>query len=162
MPIVFHNSLFEITERPHDAEVKWRISGYAFVQSSEGKILMIRSKMNDTGRFQLPGGGTEILETMTESVVREVNEETGYRVRVAREQPLYFNDGGWYRNDRNEYYHIVYGVFLCDLVSDTQDVHVINTLGSNETFEVVWKDPNELTEENCFQRFWPLLKQYKK
>jgi ADP-ribose pyrophosphatase YjhB (NUDIX family) len=52
----------------------------AFVQDEQGRILMIRRTDNDL--YAIPGGGQEIGETITQTVVREVKEETGIDVEV--------------------------------------------------------------------------------
>jgi ADP-ribose pyrophosphatase YjhB (NUDIX family) len=46
---------------------------------SEGKILLVRENA-DQGRWTLPGGWADVNETPSESVVREVREESGYLV----------------------------------------------------------------------------------
>lgn len=53
----------------------------AFVQDDKGRILMIRRTDNDL--FSIPGGQQEVGETLSQSVVREVLEETGIAVEVA-------------------------------------------------------------------------------
>lgn len=52
----------------------------AFVQDEAGRVLLIRR--TDSGRYSIPGGGQEIGETISRTVVREVKEETGIDVEV--------------------------------------------------------------------------------
>jgi 8-oxo-dGTP pyrophosphatase MutT (NUDIX family) len=52
----------------------------AVVQDDEGRVLLIHRTDND--RWALPGGGTELGESVTQTVVREVREETGIDVEV--------------------------------------------------------------------------------
>lgn len=52
----------------------------AVVQDDEDRVLLIHRTDND--RWALPGGGTELGETVAETVVREVREETGIDVDV--------------------------------------------------------------------------------
>lgn len=52
----------------------------AIVQDGDGRILMIHKTDND--KWALPGGGHEIGESIADTVVREVKEETGYDVQV--------------------------------------------------------------------------------
>jgi ADP-ribose pyrophosphatase YjhB (NUDIX family) len=49
----------------------------------DGRILLVREAI-DHGRWTLPGGWAEVNQTPAESVVREVFEESGYRVRAAK------------------------------------------------------------------------------
>jgi ADP-ribose pyrophosphatase YjhB (NUDIX family) len=52
----------------------------AFVQDASGRLLMIRRTDNDL--YAIPGGAQEIGETIAQTVVREVREETGITVNV--------------------------------------------------------------------------------
>ena len=53
------------------------------VFDAEGRILLVREAA-DEGRWSLPGGWVDVNQTPAESVVREVAEESGYRVRVRK------------------------------------------------------------------------------
>lgn len=46
----------------------------------KNEVLLVRHKSQGPPYFLLPGGGVNYLETAAEAVVREVWEETGYRV----------------------------------------------------------------------------------
>jgi ADP-ribose pyrophosphatase YjhB (NUDIX family) len=52
----------------------------AVVEDQQGRILLIHKTDNDL--WALPGGGHDIGESIRETVVREVKEETGYDVEV--------------------------------------------------------------------------------
>jgi len=52
----------------------------AVVEDSDGRILLIHK--TDNNLWALPGGGHDIGETIADTVVREVREETGYDVEV--------------------------------------------------------------------------------
>ena len=60
------------------ATPKLGVRGAVF--DSEGRILLVREAI-DEGRWTLPGGWAEVNQTPAESVIREVFEESGYRVR---------------------------------------------------------------------------------
>lgn len=51
-----------------------------FVQDEESRVLMIQR--SDNGLWSLPGGVMEIGETLGQCAEREVEEETGYQVKV--------------------------------------------------------------------------------
>ncbi len=53
----------------------------AFILDAAGRLLMIRRTDNDL--YAIPGGAQEIGETISQTVVREVTEETGILVEVA-------------------------------------------------------------------------------
>ena len=61
----------------------------AVVQDAEGRVLLIHKTDNDL--WALPGGGHEIGESISDTVVREVKEETGYDVEVERISGIYTN-----------------------------------------------------------------------
>ena len=52
----------------------------AVVTDSRGRILLQRRA--DSGNWALPGGAMEMDESLADSVVREVREETGYDIEV--------------------------------------------------------------------------------
>lgn len=63
----------------------------ATVQDDEGRVLLIHK--TDNNLWALPGGGHELGESIADSVVREVKEETGYDVEVTRITGTYTNPG---------------------------------------------------------------------
>jgi len=77
--------LGNVHEKPAGVVPQWRISAYALIER-RGLHLFIKQMHND--RWELPGGGIEITESLEEGIVREVYEETGYRVCVEA-QPIY-------------------------------------------------------------------------
>ncbi|WP_410618806.1 NUDIX domain-containing protein [Amycolatopsis sp. cmx-8-4] len=54
----------------------------AVVRDGQGRVLLIHKI--DNNRWALPGGGHDVGERITETVVREVREETGLAVEVLR------------------------------------------------------------------------------
>lgn len=63
----------------------------AIVRDDEGRVLLIHKTDNDL--WALPGGGHEIGESITDTVAREVKEETGYDVEVTGLSGTYTNPG---------------------------------------------------------------------
>ena len=61
----------------------------AFVLDEDNQLLMIRR--TDNGYYALPGGRHELGETMTQTVVRETQEETGMIVEVTSLVGIYSN-----------------------------------------------------------------------
>ncbi|WP_431771918.1 NUDIX hydrolase [Streptomyces cucumeris] len=59
----------------------------AVVQDEDGRLLLIHKTDND--RWALPGGGHDIGETVSDTVIREVAEETGITVEVDNIVGLY-------------------------------------------------------------------------
>lgn len=63
------------------ATPKLGVRGAVF--DAAGRILLVREAA-DAGRWSLPGGWVDVNQTPAESVVREVAEESGYRVRIRK------------------------------------------------------------------------------
>ena len=61
----------------------------AFVTDDRDRLLMIRRTDNDL--YALPGGRHELGETMTETAIRETDEETGLRIEVTSLVGIYSN-----------------------------------------------------------------------
>ncbi len=61
----------------------------AIVPNEYGDLLMVHKTDNDL--WALPGGGMDLGESMAETVVREVEEETGIRVEVIGIVGIYTN-----------------------------------------------------------------------
>ncbi|GHH36800.1 NUDIX hydrolase [Lentzea cavernae] len=61
----------------------------AIVRDEAGHLLMIRR--TDNNKYALPGGGQDIGETLSQAVIREVEEETGVQVEVTGLVGLYSN-----------------------------------------------------------------------
>ncbi|GAA3843104.1 NUDIX hydrolase [Amycolatopsis tucumanensis] len=61
----------------------------AFTVNERGELLMIRRTDNDL--YALPGGNLELGETLSQALVREVQEETGVDVEVVELIGVYSN-----------------------------------------------------------------------
>jgi len=111
----------------------------AIVLGPEGLLLHRRS---DNGRWGLPGGSVEFGEPVTEAIVREVLEETGYEVEPIRlvgvysrpdlEQIVTYADGN--------VIHYVSSSFECRVIGGEARTCA-------ESLEVAWFDPEHLPED---------------
>jgi ADP-ribose pyrophosphatase YjhB (NUDIX family) len=78
------------------------------------RVLLVRER--EDGGWSLPGGWADIGETPAEAAVREVYEESGYRVRAVRLISAYDRD----RHDHPPIpYHVYKLVFLCETLDET-------------------------------------------
>ena len=111
----------------------------AFVQDETGRLLLNRHTDNDL--YAIPGGALELGETLTQTVQREVMEETGIAVEVTDLIGVYsdpdhvieFTDG----EVRQEF-------SICFRADATGG----DLRTSNESKEVLWVAPSDLDELN--------------
>lgn len=61
-----------------------RLAGYALVRDERGRVLLSRWVGPDGPQWSIPGGGIEYGESIEQGTVREVLEESGYRVELGR------------------------------------------------------------------------------
>jgi 8-oxo-dGTP pyrophosphatase MutT (NUDIX family) len=111
----------------------------AFVRDETGRLLLIRRTDNDL--YAIPGGALELGETLTQTVQREVMEETGIAVKVTGligiysdpEHVIEFTDG----EVRQEF-------SICFRADPTGG----DLRTSDESKEVLWVAPPELAALN--------------
>lgn len=107
----------------------------AIIQDNQGRVLMIHKTDND--KWALPGGGHEIGESIAESVVREVKEETGYDVEVETLTGTYTNPKHVMAYDDGEVRQQFSLAFKARLSGGSART-------SSESSEVCWLTPDEI------------------
>jgi len=122
-------------ELPKGRIYTWRPSAYAYVVQND-RTLLIRAKQH--GRWELPGGGINLNESILTGLEREVFEETGYRIKTRNAEPYYIFDDFFYALDIDKYWHTLCMFFNAKLVSDEQ-------ISNNIDFEKEVKDIAWLT-----------------
>ena len=128
-----------------DAGELWRIvtaeTGYATpkvdvraaVFDDRNRILLIRERSD--GLWTLPGGWSDVLESPSEAVVREVREEAGVVVEVVKLAAVL--DRERQGNKPPLPFHVYQLFFICRRIADGVPLPA-------ETLDVKWFDPNEL------------------
>lgn len=111
----------------------------AIVINAEGKILLERRR--DNARWGLPSGVMEIGESISETVVREVKEETGLDVRVDYIVGIYTNPHHVIAFSDGEVRQQFSLCFACTLLGGEIQV-------SSESFEVGFFSPEEIEQLN--------------
>lgn len=109
----------------------------AVVEDDRGRILLIHK--TDNNLWALPGGGHEIGETIADTVMREVKEETGYDVEVVRLVGTYTNAGHVMAYDDGEVRQQFSICFGARLVGGTART-------SSESKEVAWVEVERLPQ----------------
>jgi ADP-ribose pyrophosphatase YjhB (NUDIX family) len=111
----------------------------AIVSNAEGKILLERR--SDNARWGLPSGVMEIGERISETVVREVKEETGLDVRVDYIVGIYTNPHHVIAFSDGEVRQQFSLCFACTLLGGEIQV-------SSESLEVGFFSPEEIEQLN--------------
>lgn len=107
----------------------------AIVRDEQGRVLMIHKTDND--RWALPGGGHEPGESITDTVVREVKEETGYDVEVETITGTYTNPRHVMAYDDGEVRQQFSIAFRARLIGGERRT-------SSESDEVEWLTPEQI------------------
>ena len=101
--------LLEVETGPATPKVDVR----AAVFRNDSGILLVKEP--DDGGWSLPGGWADVGESASEGAVREVREESGYRVRAVRLISAYDRDR---QGHPPIPYHVYKLVFLCEILDD--------------------------------------------
>ncbi len=107
----------------------------AAVRDDQGRVLLIHKTDNDL--WALPGGGHEVGESIADTVVREVKEETGFDVEVDRLVGTYTNPGHVMAYDDGEVRQQFSIAFTARLIGGQAQT-------SRESKRVEWVDPSEV------------------
>jgi ADP-ribose pyrophosphatase YjhB (NUDIX family) len=109
----------------------------AAVRDDQGRLLMIHRTDNDL--WALPGGGHDIGESIADTVVREVREETGINVEVTRLVGIYTNPHHVMAYDDGEVRQQFSICFTARPLGGELTT-------SSESREVAWVDPADLDQ----------------
>jgi 8-oxo-dGTP pyrophosphatase MutT (NUDIX family) len=111
------------------AEVRQRVAAYAWVLSSRGVLAAEYHRNISGGRFTLPGGGIDPGEEPTETVHREVMEETSQKIILGDLIGLHTTRRLGKRNGALEDFHAVRLIYRAECPEPTDPV-VIDVGGS--------------------------------
>lgn len=103
-----------------------------------GAVLLNRCRREDDSvYYDLPGGGQKPYESMEQTLLREVKEETGYEIRVERFVGLTeeINTNAELREKYPEYTHRILHIFTANLVGEKKDISTEKDLHMEES---VW------------------------
>jgi 8-oxo-dGTP diphosphatase len=138
---------YDVHGAKHQRELKnfkFRASAYG-VLIKDGKVLFKRQQ--SVKKFDLPGGGIEIGETIPEGLVREFKEETGLTVKIGR---LLFVDESFFTHNGEDAHGIL--IFY--------EVKMISgTLATNQddSAEVKYLDISSLNHNNVHRSCWNMI-----
>jgi len=101
----------------------------------DGKILLVKERSD--GKWSLPGGWADVTESPSESVEREVWEESGFHVKAKRLAAVYDRDK--HPHKPLMHYHIYKLFFICEITGG-------QAATSSETEQVAFFEENDLPE----------------
>ena len=134
-------------------EIKLFTATKAFIVYS-GNVLLLKESTKyidgaNAGRFDVVGGRVKPGQRFDESLMREIQEETGLSVKIGR--PFFVNE--WRPVVRWEQWQIVGTFFECVASSD-------KVVLSDDHSEYVWIDPKEYQKYNIIDNLIPAFASY--
>ena len=102
-----------------------RLAAVGAVFDPAGRILL--TKRADNGLWCLPGGGLDSGESLAETCLREIREETGLSVEIVRLVGLYSNPHTIVVYKDGNSWQVVRAFFLCRLISGELTLDAENT-----------------------------------
>lgn len=109
---------------------------------NESSILVKKKWGQDTGRLVFPGGHVEEGESLRDSIIREIKEETG--LTISNPRPCGYKD--WIQEDGTRYIVLLYKT----------NQYSGEILASDEG-RVFWLDRNDITDANLIWNMRELL-----
>lgn len=140
-------------ELPPGEQVQWRLAAYALVQSSSNEVLLV-TQQHDKIRKMLPGGEVELTESIEDGLRRECYEETGYKIQIDSQVPIFVGESHFYFNG---FFHCINMVFQSSLKSNDQNTAMINSIEPNEIESVDWIPLADISEQNCHHIIYPAI-----
>ena len=100
-------------------------------------------------RLDLPGGSQQLGEGLTETLIREVMEETGFTVRSYSNPRIY--DVFVREELTNVIVHHVMALYDVEMNEEAPQVNISEAVsdGANDSLGYVWMDIQKITEENA-------------
>ena len=100
-------------------------------------------------RYDLPGGSQQLGEGLTETLIREVLEETGFTVRSYSNPRIY--DVFVREELKNFMVHHVMVLYDIEINDKAPQVNISEAVsdGANDSLGYVWMDIQKITEENA-------------
>ena len=130
-------------------EIKNHFGVYA-VCYKHGYLLCIQKTAGPyKNRLDLPGGSQQLGEGLTETLIREVMEETGFTVRSYSNPRIY--DVFVREELKNFMVHHVMTLYDVEMNESAPQVTISEAVsdGANDSLGYIWMNIQEITEENA-------------
>jgi len=134
-------------------EIKLFAATKAFIVH-EGKVLLLKESTKyadgtNAKKFDVVGGRVTPGQRFDESLIREIQEETGLIVKIGR--PFFVNE--WRPTVRGEQWQIIATFFEC--FTNSNEVKL-----SEDHEEYVWINPKEYKKYNLIENLIPAFESY--
>lgn len=134
-------------------ETDWSVKKAGTICTLRAAALIIKdnkflaAKSSDFDCYYTVGGGIKVNETSEEAVIREVYEETGYRLKIER---LAFVQERFLEVDKQPYHEIAFFY----LMKDSDDINISNNSFTDQQKETLhWLPLNDLSSINIIPEF---------
>lgn len=134
-------------------ETDWSIISSEIICTLRAAALIIKNnkflaaKSMDYDCYYTVGGGININESSEEAVVREVYEETGYRLEIER---LAFVQERFLKVDKRQYHEVVFFY----LMQNSFDMNILDNSFTDQKKETLhWLPLNDLNKINLVPKF---------
>ncbi|HOX61012.1 MAG TPA: NUDIX domain-containing protein [Candidatus Magasanikbacteria bacterium] len=120
-------------------ESTWNAPRAAGVITHDGKILLMKRKKLDREYFVIPGGTVDVGETLTETLKREILEETNLEITLTKQKPIHT-----FHRGRDEYYF-----FITEFTGEAElGGPEKNFSNPNNSYELVWINLHDIPKIN--------------
>src|ERR1700733_10733971 len=127
------------------------VGSSAIVVDDGNRILLQRRR--DSGNWALPGGTMDIGETLPDSIIREVDEETGFRIQIDRIVGIYSDPGHVFAYDDGEIRQEFNICFACTITGGSLQV-------SSESTAVDFFDFADLESPKIYESIRTRIRDY--
>lgn len=130
-------------------EIKHHFGVYG-VCLQEGRLLCIEKTRGPyQHRYDLPGGSQQLGEGLTETLIREVMEETGYKLKGYANPRIY--DVLVQEEGQDFAVHHIMAFYDIEVNEKEAQVTISEVVsdGANDSLGYVWMDIQEITEKNA-------------
>lgn len=125
-------------------EIKKHFGVYAVCLENEKLLCIEKARGPYQHRYDLPGGSQQLGEGLTETLTREVMEETGFTV-ISYSNPRIYDV--FVREELTNF--MVHHVMALYDVEMNESAPQVTTDGANDSLGYIWMDIQEITEENA-------------
>jgi ADP-ribose pyrophosphatase len=124
-----------------EKKIHLRVSVYVLIENEkDNKFLLIKDGRSK--KWELPGGGVETNENLTQAGIREILEETGYCIDVKKQDLIYNSLDYIYNRKKDKFYQNFVFIFKGDLKNEKRVEQ--NLTCENEIIDFNWFSKEEI------------------